>query len=505
MTLRWHETPLLDPGAFHDHERTILAGASAADVALGFARLAPCAMVGAFDDPDRSLRRSFVAGHLPIIRRRTGGGSLYIDPGTTLMVTAIPRALVPRYTLTMIIELVGKLIAATLREQGIPATFTAPNDITDDGRKRACVFAVFVDDRILIEAALLFAVDIESLMKTIKLPLEKLSATGLLAAAQRFAPIGGTEPSAVAARTYPAIAAALATRLAMDMTIQAPPVVRIEPPSPCGRSLSPDVSAFLKTPGGVLHLDIALDGESVRAARIVGGVQCAAATDLEQLANALTGVRLDELEAAVLAAAPSDTLGFDRRDLGYLARLCVERQALGERLGIPGDAQRVTLYSPRRDQGFADLLADVGALLLPYCAKPAWCKWRHRDGCPECGQCAVGEAYRLGRAHGLPVTTITRYEHLYMVLEELRGAGIRTFLGVCCTEFFLKRDYAFVEAGLGALFIDIGGDTCYTLRAEESAYRGQFTAEATLDPQLLDRVLRLATRVTHLSRTNSPS
>ena len=33
-----------------------------------------------------------------------------------------------------------------------------------------------------------------------------------------------------------------------------------------------------------------------------------------------------------------------------------------------------------------------------------------------------------------------------------------------------------MEGGLGALFIDIGGDTCYTLRAEESAYRGQFTA-----------------------------
>ena len=33
-----------------------------------------------------------------------------------------------------------------------------------------------------------------------------------------------------------------------------------------------------------------------------------------------------------------------------------------------------------------------------------------------------------------------------------------------------------MEGGLGALFIDIGGDTCYTLRAEESAYRGRFTA-----------------------------
>ena len=489
--LCWHEMPQLDPSAFPDYERAILARASMGDVSLGFARLGPCALLGAFDDPDRSLRRSFVDKHLPIVRRRTGGGSLYVDAGTTLMVAALPRALAPRHTLTEIIVMVGTVMAEALCHQGIPATFTAPNDITDDGRKRGSVFAVVVDDQILIEAALLFAVDIESLMKTIKLPLEKLSGAGLLAAAQRFAPIGGTEPSAVAARIYPEIVTALAMRLTVDAAPQAPPAVRIGPLPACQGAPPHDVSAFLKTPGGVLYLDIRLDGERVRAARIVGGVQCARATDLERLANALTGVRLAELETAVWAAAPDDTLGFDRYDLGYLARLCVERHVLGGRLGIPRDAERVTLYSPRRDQGFADLLADVGALLLPYCAKPAWCKWRHRDGCPECGQCAVGEAYRLGRERGLPVTTITRYEHLHMVLAQLRAAGIRAFLGVCCTEFFLKRDQAFIEAGLGALFIDIGGDTCYTLRAEESAYLGQFTAEATLDPLLLDRVLRL--------------
>lgn len=72
---------------------------------------------------------------------------------------------------------------------GIPRQpYTAPNVITDNGGKQGGVLAVLVDDRTLIEAVPLFAVDIESLMKTIKLPLEKLSAAGLLATAQRFAP-----------------------------------------------------------------------------------------------------------------------------------------------------------------------------------------------------------------------------------------------------------------------------------------------------------------------------
>ena len=60
---------------------------------------------------------------------------------------------------------------------------------------------------------------------------------------------------------------------------------------------------------------------------------------------------------------------------------------------------------------------------------------------------------------------------------------------MCCTDFFLKRDYAFIEAGVPAVFLDIGGDTCYTLRQEEAAYAGRFEAEAFVDARLLGRLL----------------
>ncbi len=492
MILRWHEPVSLAPEALADYERALLTAHAADEAHLGFVRLAPCALIGAFDDPERSLRRSFVDGHLPVVRRQTGGGSLSVDAGTTLMVAAVPRALMPQQTLTAVIAAMGEAIAAALRGLDIPVAFAAPNDITHDGRKTGSVFALFIEDTILIEAALLFAVDTETLLKTLKLPLEKLSAEGLLAAGRRFAPIGDANPHATEAGVCRAIAERLAVQLNLDAATQRAPAVQNAPLPPWASAPPPDLGAFLKTPGGVIYLDLMVTSGIVRAARLSGGVQCARAADFSKLTDQMTGVRLTDLEATVAAAAPRDTLGFDPADLGYLARLCVERHTLGARLGIPGDAARVTLYSPRRDQGFAALLADIGALLLPYCAKPAWCKWRHRDGCPECGQCAVGEAYRLGRERGLPVTTITRYEHLQMVLAQLREAGVRAFLGVCCTEFFLKRDYAFVEGGLGAVFIDISGDTCYTLHAEESAYRGQFTAEAALDPDLLSRVLDLS-------------
>ncbi|MHB8253481.1 MAG: lipoate--protein ligase family protein [Acidiferrobacter sp.] len=491
MTLHWHKTALLDPGALDDYERTMLAALSPGEARLGFVHLQPCALIGAFDDPNRSLRRSYVDGRLAIVRRRTGGGSLYVDPGTTLMVAAIPRQLLPKHSLTEVIATIGETMTAALRGLDIDVAFTAPNDIGDDGRKTGAVFAVFAGDVILVEAALLLSVDIETLLKVLKLPLEKLSAAGLLAAGRRFAPIGGNNPTAVAARVYPAIVEALATRLGLGAAIAASPVVGTRPLPTLLGAPSPGISAFLKTEGGVLYLDVTLDGQVVRDAHFTGGIQCAHATDLIDLGSAVAGTAVADLEEAVRAAAPLDALGFGASDLGYLARLCAERHLLGTQLGLPADAERVTLFSPRRDQGFAELLANTEVLLLPYCAKPAWCKWRTRDGCPECGHCAVGEAYRMGRERDLRVVTITRYEHLSMVLAEMKANGVRAFLGVCCTEFFLKRDYAFIEAGIGAVFIDIGGDTCYALRAEESAYQGQFTAEATLDAQLLERVLML--------------
>ncbi len=101
----------------------------------------------------------------------------------------------------------------------------------------------------------------------------------------------------------------------------------------------------------------------------------------------------------------------------------------------------------------------------------------------------MGEAYALARKRRLAVTTITNFEHLRVVLADLKTRGARAFLGICCTDFFLKRDYAFVEAGIPAVFVDIGGDTCYTLRQEEEAYAGRFEAQAYVDARLLGRLL----------------
>lgn len=40
-------------------------------------------------------------------------------------------------------------------------------------------------------------------------------------------------------------------------------------------------------------------------------------------------------------------------------------------------------------------------MLVPYCAKPTWCKWRHTVDCVECGACEVGNACLMVRDSGM--------------------------------------------------------------------------------------------------------
>ncbi len=133
-------------------------------------------------------------------------------------------------------------------------------------------------------------------------------------------------------------------------------------------------------------------------------------------------------------------------------------------------------------------------MLLPYCAKPPSCTWRHRDGCSECGLCEVGTAYALARKRNMEVITVTNYEHLVTTLAALKRRGVKAYVGVCCSNFFIKRYSAFAEAGMPALLLDLSGSNCYELQQEAQAYAGTFQAQAKLDATLLARVMKFVPR-----------
>jgi len=76
----------------------------------------------------------------------------------------------------------------------------------------------------------------------------------------------------------------------------------------------------------------------------------------------------------------------------------------------------------------------------------------------------------------------------------MKARRVEAYVGMCCSNFFIKRYRAFAEAGVPALLMDISGANCYELQQEEEAYAGTFQAEARLDAELMTQVMKFVPR-----------
>jgi lipoate-protein ligase A len=132
---------------------------------------------------------------------------------------------------------------------------------------------------------------------------------------------------------------------------------------------------------------------------------------------------------------------------------------------------------------------NPGYLLLPYCAKPVSCEYRYTKECIECGECAIGDAYRLARERGIDVTTITSFEDLIETLRQIKANGGDSYIGCCCESFYVKHMDDFEEADLPGILLNIDNETCFDLGKLSEAYRGTFESETEINLPLLEKIL----------------
>ncbi len=128
-------------------------------------------------------------------------------------------------------------------------------------------------------------------------------------------------------------------------------------------------------------------------------------------------------------------------------------------------------------------------LLLPYCAKSNECGLRYKNACEECNGCTVGEAYTLSHKYNLEPITITSFENLMETLNRFRRAHIKSYIGCCCEQFYIKHQEDFEKSGVAGILLDINSQTCYDLGKASFAYRGEFENQTALNIDLLKRVL----------------
>lgn len=445
----------------------------------------------------REVRLDWCRAHgIAVLRRPTGGGALWLDPGQWAVCLVTPSGALGADPAARLAA-GGAVLVAALARLGVDAWFVAPNDVAvTGGAKIGSVFLTERGDRTLLFATLLVRFDVAAALSALLVPTEKLTVTGLEHARERIATLADRLDEVPGdAEIVAALTAAIEDRLGVETGPgSAPPFVSatVDPvPDPWEAPLLQGFETFERTARATLRLRIerATDG-SVATARFATDAAFVPADLSDRIARALAGHRVADLPAAMAAAlVPEDRfVGFSGVDLVRLAARAADKNRLGEAVALDDRAVTgVMLAGPGTSA--LDALDRASVVLVPYCAKPAWCALRPTPDCIDCGHCAVGDAYRLARERGLEVTTILNFEHLSETLAEMRARGVGAYLGMCCSDFFLKRHVAFREADMDGVLMDIVGATCYELKEEHLAYAGTFKAEAEIDLDTLEKVM----------------
>lgn len=511
------EEGLLDAAYIQARDRKLLRrlAEGAARDALLFCRPHPSASVGRHQASARELRLDYCrrAG-IAVVRRPTGGGALYLDPGQLLFSLVVrPPPAWGRLRLEQLLALTAGLVARALRACGAAtAAVRAPNDVEVDGAKLASVHAAREGCALLVQGTVLIEPDIERALEALRVPTEKLTADGLAAARERYAPLAallgrapppGELESALAVEFAQALRARLRWHAAAHGARPLPShALRREALLVRALSWEHERPGVLETitrsaRGATLRAQgrFSADGARLEHVEIATDAHLEPAHFLDELCAALRGApadRVAEKARELTARRAPDLCGLAPEDLERALGELAAKHDLCRRRGLSAREANALMFAcagPRPD--LERLLGRAQAMLVPYCAKPAWCKFRHRDGCSECGLCEVGEAYRLARSRGMPVTTVTSYEHLLATLERLKAQGVRCYIGMCCGYFFVKRHRAFAAAGMEAVLMEVKGANCYELKQEREAYAGTFRAQARLDARLLARLAPL--------------
>ncbi len=499
----WQDSGILSGRANRSLDRYAYAAAAAVGQ-LRFYRFTPSVIMGAHEDVERVVRLEYCAQRgIEVDRRLTGGSALYLDNGQLCWSLTMPSACGrdAGETLQAALERFCSTLVKTLRGLGIEAVFKAFNDIEVGGRKIACGFLADDGQGLLFQGSLLLDVDVETMLKALRVPTEKLSAKGMRSARERFTTLReqlGKIPM------LEEIESRIAHALGVMLGVSLVPSSSVAPVRDTNHPVCPDVMewsmpidtfrAFHCTAGGVLHAAVTLgsNGAVIKNVHISGSIHMRPPDLLHRLERTLTAQNTGQLNSRLeqfLQGLDWEIVGATAQDLGYVLQLAVNRQREQADLGVEtAAANMLMVHSPRRDQGLDDILSQATVMLVPYCAKPLWCKWRNRDGCTECGRCEVGEAYRLARERGMQVISINNYEHLCQTLDRMRDERTAAYIGMCCGNFYLKRRVAFDEAGIPAVLMDISGSNCYELRQEGLAYAGTFQAQSQLNIELVRKV-----------------
>jgi lipoate-protein ligase A len=477
---------------------------------LRFMQLRPRAvLLGYHQSPEQEVRVDYCRRNgIDINRRITGGGALFFDESQLGWEVFAARSApdIPGN----VEKLYRKMCECTvlgLRKLGIDANFRPRNDIVVRGRKISGTGGTFEGDAFLFQGTLLVDFDASTMLRALRIPIEKLKDKEVRAISKRVTwlseELGKAPPLG---RIKKALADGFAESLGIEfekgsLTDWEKKVFKRTLPRfrsedwvwsirrpPEGRVV---LKSAYRSRGGLIRATVVADipNKRIHYVLISGDFFAFPRDSIMNLEARLKDAPLDRKKVASIIerffseekvripfAGPADFI--------KVMEEALKKTGWGN-YGIPPEDVNCVfpVVLP------LESLRDCTVVLLPYCAKPLDCGFRNKDGCASCGRCDTGGIYELAQERGLVPVSITSYAHLERTLKALKRGGVKGFIGSCCEAFYIKHREDFERIGVPGVLVDIDSSTCYDIYKDAEAHAGKFDRQTELRTELFRKVI----------------
>lgn len=151
-------------------------------------RETPAVPLGRFQAYADEVATDYVDTHdISVIRRVTGGGAMYVEPGDVITFSMyLPRESVPENVEASYEEL-NQWVIDALNDLGLPVEHEPLNDITHPAGKIGGAAQLRKQNAVLHHTTMSFDLDIEAMLRTLRIGEEKLSDKAVESAEKRVA------------------------------------------------------------------------------------------------------------------------------------------------------------------------------------------------------------------------------------------------------------------------------------------------------------------------------
>lgn len=464
-----------------------------------------CVLIGYFQSLSQEVRLNYCQKEgIDIGRRITGGGAIYFDP-SQIGWEFIGRIRDFPYSNRELSYIFGNAISYALSKLGIRAEFRERNDIEVKGKKISGMGGVVYEGNFLFQGTLLTEDKIERMLKSLKVPIEKLKPKEIDSVRERVTCIEhelGYVPEREKLKDI--LISGISEYLKVKVVYADLPEearkrhAEILPYYRSNRWINKIVlpekeqdvlTGYFRTKNGTIKVSVTVNiyQKMIRNTLITGDFFANPKESIYKIESLLKNIRFDlsVIEEIIFNFFEKNRIdGITAQDLYSAVQEVFKKWQLIESGFSPRETNEIFLVNIDNLKHF-----NPSVFLLPYCSKDTQCAFRYKNDCTICGMCTIGDAYYLSYEYGLEPITITSFEDLISTFKKLKKRGIYEYIGSCCEAFYIKHQEEFFKSGLKGLLINIENTTCYDLDKAKEAYAGKFESQTTLNLKLIKKTL----------------